>query len=130
MDSSNPFRIDSNARNWGGQSSSQGDKQKRRKIKLDLLLQCLKAGELANARKAFVALLNVDHSILDDPYLSKIYTALQNSDLYSAKKLGIIVEASNTYKNSQYQSVKNKPSSQTKTSISLSTSGIRIDLSA
>ncbi len=130
MDNSHPFRIDSNARNWGGQPSSQGDKQKRRKLKLEFLLQCLKTGELANARQAYVALLNVDHSIVDDPYLSKIYSALQNNDIYSAQKLGNIVEANNSSNNSQLQTVKDKPNTQSKTSNSLNTSGIRIDLSA
>ena len=130
MDSSNPFRIDSNARNWGGQPSSQGDKQKRRKLKLDFLLQCLKAGELANARQAYVALLNVDHSIVHDPYLSKIYTALQNSDLHSAQKLGLLVETHNPLPNTQTSASKDKTSMQAKTPNTLSTSGIKIDLSA
>jgi hypothetical protein len=130
MDSSNPFRIDSNARNWGGQPSSQGDKQKRRKLKLDFLLQCLKAGELANARQAYVALLNVDHSIVDDPYLSKIYTALQNSDLHSAQRLGLLVETNNHLPNTQPSASKDKTSTQAKTPNTFSTSGIKIDLSA
>ena len=130
MDNSHPFRIDSNARNWGGHPSSQGDKQKRRKLKLDFLLQCLKAGELANARQAYVALLNVDHSIVDDPYLSKIYTALQNSDLYSAQKLGLLVETRNSLPNTQPSASKDKMSMQAKMPNTFSTSGIKIDLSA
>ncbi len=130
MDSSNPFRIDSNAKNWGGQPSSQGDKQKRRKLKLDFLLQCLKAGELTNARQAYVALLNVDHSIVDDPYLSKIYTALQNSDLYSAQILGKLIETSMHLPNPEQFISKDKPREQSKIPKTTSGTGSKLDITA
>ena len=78
-------RINDNSRKWGGTNSSQGDRQNRRKQKLEALLQSISVGDLDSARQAFIALVNFDLSVSSDPYLSKIGAALQSSNLYAAK---------------------------------------------
>jgi hypothetical protein len=85
MDTSVSLRINDNARQWGGTNSSQGDRQNRRKQKLEALLQSISVGDLDSARQAFIALVNFDLSVSSDPYLSKIGAALQSSNLYAAK---------------------------------------------
>ena len=88
MDTSIGLRIDGNARQWGGNNSPQGDRQNRRREKLQALLQSLKAGDLDAARQAFTALVNFDPSVSTDPYPSKIGAALQSSNLYAAQHFG------------------------------------------
>ena len=85
MDTSFSLRIDANGKHWGGKHSPQGDKQQRRRQKLQALLQSLKAGELDAARLAFTALVNFDPTVSSDPYLSKLGAALQSSNLYAAQ---------------------------------------------
>ena len=89
MDTSFSLRIDGNAKQWGGNNSPQGDRQNRRRQKLQALLQALKAGELDAARLAFTALINFDPSVSSDPYLSKLGAALQSSNLYAAQHFGL-----------------------------------------
>jgi hypothetical protein len=48
-----------------------------------------KAEELNSARTAFIALVNFDPSVSSDPYLGKIGTALQSSNLYAAQHFGL-----------------------------------------
>ena len=88
MDTSIALRIDGNARQWDGNNSPQGDRQNRRRQKLQTLLQSLKAGDLDAARQAFTALVNFDPSVSSEPYLSKIGAALQSSNLYAAQHFG------------------------------------------
>ena len=88
MDTSFALRIDGNAWQWGGNNSPQGDRQNRRRQKLQALLQSLKAGDLDAARQAFTALVNFDPSVSADPYLSKIGAALQSSNLDAAQHFG------------------------------------------
>ena len=85
MDTSISLRINDNSRQLGGNNSSQGDRQNRRKQKLQALLQSISAGDLDSARQAFIALVNFDLSVSADPYLNKIGSALQSSNLYAAK---------------------------------------------
>ena len=85
MDTSFALQIDANGKHWGGNNLPQGDKQQRRRQKLQALLQSLKAGELDAARLAFTALINFDPSISGDPCLNKIGSALQSSNLYAAQ---------------------------------------------
>jgi len=85
MDTSVSLRINDHSRQWGGNNSSQGDRQNRRKQKLESLLQSISAGDLDYARQAFTALVNFDLSVASDPYLNKIGAALQSSNLYAAK---------------------------------------------
>ena len=85
MDTSISLRINGNPQQWGGSSSSQGERQNRRKQKLEALLNSIIAGELDTARQAFIALVNFDPSVSTDPYLTKIGAALQSSNLYAAK---------------------------------------------
>ena len=85
MDTSVSLRINDNARQWGGTNSSQGDRQNRRKQKLEALLQSISVGDLDSARQAFIALVNFDLSVSADPYINKIGSALQSSNLYAAK---------------------------------------------
>ena len=85
MDTSISLRINDNSRQLGGNNSSQGDRQNRRKQKLLALLQSISAGDLDSARQAFIALVNFDLSVSADPYLNKIGSALQSSNLYAAK---------------------------------------------
>ena len=89
MDTSFSLRIDGNFRQWGGNNSPQGDRHNRRRQKLQVLLQALKAGELDAARLAFTALINFDPSVSSDPYLHKIGSALQSSNLYAAQHFGL-----------------------------------------
>ena len=88
MDTSFALRIDGNAWQWGGNNSPQGDRQNRRRQKLQALLQSLKAGDLDAARQAFTALVNFDPSVSAEPYLSKIGAALQSSNLDAAQHFG------------------------------------------
>lgn len=85
MDTSISLRINDNSRQLGGNNSSHGDRQNRRKQKLQALLQSISAGDLDSARQAFIALVNFDLSVSADPYLNKIGSALQSSNLYAAK---------------------------------------------
>jgi hypothetical protein len=85
MDTSISLRINDHSRQWGGNNSSQGDRQNRRKQKLEALFQSISAGDLDYARQAFTALVNFDLSVASDPYLNKIGAALQSSNLYAAK---------------------------------------------
>ena len=130
MDTSFALRIDANGKHWGGNNSPQGDKQQRRRQKLQALLQSLKAGELDAARLAFTALVNFDPTVSSDPYLNKLGAALQSSNLYAAQHFGL------EFQNRGWQLQSNKlldDGHQTsKRSASLdSHSGIqRIDLSA
>ena len=89
MDTSFALRIDANGKHWGGNNSPQGDKQQRRRQKLQALLQSLKAGELDAARLAFTALVNFDPTVSSDPYLNKLGAALQSSNLYAAQHFGL-----------------------------------------
>jgi hypothetical protein len=89
MDTSFALRIDANSKHWGGNSSPQGDKQQRRRQKLQALLQSLKAGELDAARLAFTALVNFDPSVSVDPCMNKLGAALQSSNLYAAQHFGL-----------------------------------------
>ena len=89
MDTSFLLRIDGNVRQWGGNNSPQGDRHNRRRQKLQVLLKALKAGELDAARLAFTALINFDPSVSSDPYLHKIGSALQSSNLYAAQQFGL-----------------------------------------
>ena len=89
MDTSFSLRIDGNVRQWGGNNSPQGDRHNRRRQKLQVLLKALKAGELDAARLAFTALINFDPSVSSDPYLHKIGSALQSSNLYAAQQFGL-----------------------------------------
>lgn len=70
MDTSFTLRIDANGKRWDGNSSPQGDKQQRRRQKLQALLQTLKAGDLDAARLAFTALINFDPTVSADQALS------------------------------------------------------------
>ena len=89
MDTSFALRIDANGKHWGGNNSPQGDKQQRRRQKLQALLQSLKAGVLDAARLAFTALVNFDPTVSADPYLNKLGAALQSSNLYAAQHFGL-----------------------------------------
>ena len=66
MDTSFALRIDANGKHWGANNSPQGDKQQRRRQKLQALIQSLKAGELDSARLAFTALVNFDPTVSSD----------------------------------------------------------------
>jgi hypothetical protein len=85
MDTSISLRVKDNSRQWGGNHSPQGERQNRRKQKLEALLQSIHVGDLEAARQAFIALVNFDLSVSTDPYLTKIGAALQSSNLYAAK---------------------------------------------
>lgn len=85
MDTSISLRINDNSRQLGGNNSSQGERQNRRKQKLQALLQSISVGDLDSARQAFIALVNFDLSVSADPYINKIGSALQSSNLYAAK---------------------------------------------
>ena len=66
IDTSFALQIDANGKHWGANNSPQGDKQQRRRQKLQALLQSLKAGELDSARLAFTALVNFDPTVSSD----------------------------------------------------------------
>ncbi len=72
MDTSISLRVNDNSRQWGGNHSPQGERQNRRKQKLEALLQSIHVGDLEAARQAFIALVNFDLSVSTDPYLTKI----------------------------------------------------------
>ncbi len=89
MDTSISLRINGNPQHWGGSNSPQGERQNRRKQKLEALLQSIHVGDLEAARQAFIALVNFDLSVSTDPYLTKIGAALQSSNLYAAKHFAL-----------------------------------------
>ena len=130
MDTSFALRIDANGKHWGGNNSPQGDKQQRRRQKLQALLQSLKAGELDAARLAFTALVDFDPTVSSDPYLNKLGAALQSSNLYAALHFGL--ELQNRGWQLQSNKLLDDGHQTSKRSASLdSHSGIqRIDLSA
>jgi hypothetical protein len=130
MDTSFALRIDASGKHLGGNNSPQGDKQQRRRQKLQALLQSLKVGELDAARLAFTALINFDPSISGDPCLNKIGSALQSSNLYAAQHFGL--ELQNRGWQLQSNKLLDDGQQSSKRSASLdSHSGIqRIDLSA
>jgi hypothetical protein len=88
MDTSIPLRIDANARQWSGNNSPQGDRQNRRRQKLQALLLSLKEGDLEASRQAFTALATFDPSVATDPYLGKVGAALQGNNIYAAQHFG------------------------------------------
>ena len=130
MNTSFSLRIDGNVKQWGGNNSQQGDRQNRCRQKLQALLQALKAGELDAACLAFTALINFDPSVSSDPYLHKIGSALQSSNLYAAQHFGL--ELQNRGWQLQSHKLLDDGHQTSKRSASLdSHSGIqRIDLSA
>jgi len=85
MDSANALRVEAYSRNWNGQNASSEDRKRQRARKLKDLLDALIEGNLEGARQAFVALINFDPTVAQDPYLSKISSALQSSNLYAAQ---------------------------------------------
>ena len=88
MDTSISLRVDASTGQRSGNNSPHGDRQSRRRQKLQSLLLSLRAGELDASRQAFTALVNFDPSVSADPYLSKIGAALQSSNLYAAQHFG------------------------------------------
>ena len=129
MDTSFSLRIDGNAKQWGGNNSPQGDRQNRRRQKLQALLQALKAGEMDAARLAFTALINFDPSISSDPYLHKIGSALQSSNLYAAQHFGLELQNRGQLKSSSPSNAVISASRSTD-SVNGLHSETRIDLSA
>ena len=129
MDTSFSLRIDGNAKQWGGNNSPQGDRQNRRRQKLQALLQALKAGEMDAARLAFTALTNFDPSVSSDPYLHKIGSALQSSNLYAAQHFGLELQNRGQLKSSSPSNAVSSSSRRTD-SVNGLPSETRIDLSA
>jgi hypothetical protein len=130
MDTSFSLRIDANARQWGGNHSPQDDRQNRRRQKLQALHQALKAGELDAARLAFTALINFDPSVSSDPYLHKIGSALQSSNLYAAQHFGLELQNRGGQLQSHASVGHTQPSSKKPESSASHTGSPRIDLSA
>ena len=93
MDTAFSYRVDGKARQWGGNNSPPDERHKRRRQKLQALLQSLKAGDLDGSRQAFTALINFDSSLSGDAYLTKIGTALQSSNLYAAQHFGLELQS-------------------------------------
>jgi len=129
MDTSFSLRIDGNAKQWGGNNSPQGDRQNRRRQKLQALLQALKAGELDAARLALTALINFDPSVSSDPYLHKIGSALQSSNLYAAQHFGLELQNRGQLQSSSPSNAVSAASRRTD-SVNGLHSETRIDLSA
>jgi hypothetical protein len=130
MDTSFSLRIDGNAKQWGGNNSPQGDRQNRRRQKLQALLQALKAGELDAARLAFTALINFDPSVSFDPYLHKIGSALQSSNLYAAQHFGLELQSRGGQLQSNASVNETRPITKRKDALGEAVSLPRIDLSA
>jgi hypothetical protein len=130
MDTSFALRIDANGKHWGGNSSPQGDKQQRRRQKLQALLQCLKVGDLDAARLALTALINFDPSVSADPYLNKISSALQSSNLYAAQHFGLELQSRGGQLQSHVLVSDAHPNSRNSNSLVGHTGPTRIDLSA
>jgi hypothetical protein len=89
------LRLHGAGHQQGGNNSpqTQGDRQKQRRLKLQALLDSLKAENLDAARTAFIALINFDPSSSSDPNLDKIGAALQISDLYAAQHFGLELQS-------------------------------------
>jgi len=130
MDTSFSLRIDGNVKQWGGNNSPQGDRHNRRRQKLQILLQALKAGELDAARLAFTALINFDPSVSSDPYLHKIGSALQGCNLYAAQQFGLELLSRGGQLQSHASVSDTQPSSKKPKSLASHTGSTRIDLSA
>jgi len=130
MDTSFSLRIDANARQWGGNNSPQGDRQNRRRHKLQALLQALKAGELDAARLAFASLMNFDPSISADPCISKISSALQSGNLYAAQHFGLELQSRGVQLQSNPAVNETRPVAKRMDSLGEAVTLPRIDLSA
>ena len=130
MDTSFSLRIDGNVKQWGGNNSPQGDRHNRRRQKLQILLQALKAGELDAARLAFTALINFDPSVSSDPYLHTIGSALQGCNLYAAQQFGLELLSRGGQLQSHASVSDTQPSSKKPKSLASHTGSTRIDLSA
>jgi hypothetical protein len=89
MDKSNALRVDRHLPPWSGQGSSPDERRKKRVLKLQALYAALKDGDLDGARHAFVALINVDPALSQEPNLSRIGAALQSSQLQVAQHLAL-----------------------------------------
>jgi hypothetical protein len=130
MDTSFALRIDANGKHWGGNNSPQGDKQQRRRQKLQALLQSLKAGDLDAARLAFTSLINFDPTVSADPYLNKLGAALQSSNLYAAQHFGLELQNRGGQLQSHASVSDARPHSKKPESLVCHTVSPRIDLSA
>jgi hypothetical protein len=130
MDTSLGLRIDANNRQWNGKNSPQGDRQSRREQKLHVLLQCLKVGDLEGSRQAFIALINTDSSVSNDPYLSKIGSALQSSNVLEAQKVALELQRHGGKLQSHVTSPFAKPELQAQGRPDPYSGVFRIDLSA
>ena len=130
MDTSFALRIDANKKRWDGNSSPQGDKQQRRRQKLQALLQTLKAGDLDAARLAFTALINFDPTVSADPYLNKLGAALQSSNVYAAQHVGLELQNRGGQLQSHASVSNTQPCSKKPESLASHTGSPRIDLSA
>jgi len=130
MDTSFALRFDANRKRWDGNSSPQGDKQQRRRQKLQALLQTLKAGDLDAARLAFTALINFDPTVSADPYLNKLGAALQSSNVYAAQHVGLELQNRGGQLQSHASVSNTQPSSKKPESLASHTGSPRIDLSA
>lgn len=131
MDTSIFSRINGNTQHWGGRNSSQGERQNRRKQKLESLLQSIIAGDLDSARQAFIALVNFDPSVSTDPCLTKIGAALQSSNLYAAKHFAQELQSRGVQLQSlSIDSHGLKPLGESFTSKNAYSGQLRVDLSA
>ena len=130
MDTSFAFRVDGKARQWGGNNSPQDERQKRRRQKLQELLQNLKTGDLDGSRQAFTALINFDPSVSGDTYLTKIGTALQSSNIYAAQHFGLELQSRGLQPHAHSNAQHSMSISKRKDSWEHNSGGARIDFSA
>ncbi|NBX54330.1 MAG: hypothetical protein EBQ82_11050 [Betaproteobacteria bacterium] len=130
MDTLFSYRVDGKARQWGGNNSPQNERQNRRQQKLQALLQSLKAGDLDGSRLAFTALINFDPSVSGDINITKIGTALQSSNLYSAQHFGLELQSRGLQVHPQANTQDGMSLSKRKNSFNHNPANARIDFSA
>ena len=130
MDTSFSYRVDGKARQWGGNNSPQDERENRRRQKLQVLLQSLKAGDLDGSRLAFTSLINFDPSISGDANLTKIGTALQSSNLYAAQHFGLELQSRGLQLHSHANAQDGMSMGKRKDSLDHYSGGPRIDFSA
>ena len=93
MDKSNALRVDRHLPQWSGQGGSPDERRRKRVLKLQALYSALKDGDLDGARHAFVALINIDPMLSQEPNLSRLGAALQSSQLQAAQQVALELQA-------------------------------------
>jgi len=85
MDTSLALRIHGNDSQWSGKNSNQGNGKDRRRQRLEVLFQSIRANDLDSSRLAYASIMNFDPILASSSYLKEIGSALKDGNLYAAQ---------------------------------------------